>query len=442
MNNVYQYPTLHQQFEATINLPGSKSITNRALLLAALANGKSTLHHVLDADDALSMRTALNKLGLNHRVTEETRSSSLFKTSTLHIEGMAGKILASQAHIDCADAATVLRFLLPVCAFQSGTFSFDGSVQLTKRPIQPLVEVLEQLGAEFQYLNHSHQLPFTVKGRTAAHATTHCFVPSDLSSQFLSGILMAAPLAQREILIQTENSVSEAYIDMTCRMMSKFGVMVDQVTPNLYRLKPQTYTSTSYIIEPDLSTASYFFAAAALTESTVTLSQFNRHDSLQGDAFFLDILEKMGCHVHDSSEGVTVQGTNIHSGINVDLKDCSDLFMTLACLSVFSKEASIIRGIGHIRAKESDRIAATQKNLARVGIEMKIDCLRNEVIIYPGTPHPAVLESYDDHRMVMAFALLGLKVPGISIRNAHCVTKTCPNFDKLWENMLNQFKSK
>lgn len=428
--NFYTYPSIKGSFQAHIHLPGSKSMTNRALLLAAIAHGNSTLYGILNCEDTLAMRGALRSLGLSH--------SDLVPADDdiLKIRGMNGLVRSKRAIIDCTDAGTVLRFILPVCALQPGIFSFQGSAQLTKRPIKPLMQVLSKLGAEFEYLKSSDQLPFMVKGSPATPTTNTCFVPSDVSSQFLSGLLMAAPLSGQEMWLYTQNSVSEPYIHMTCRMMSQFGVTVEQAEEHLFRVLPQRYEGIDYYIEPDLSTASYFFAAAALTESTITIPKIDRHHPLQGDVFFLNILERMGCTIRDSKKGVTVVGCQTRNGIHVDLKGCSDLFMTVACLSVFSKAPSIITGIQHIRAKESDRIQATKENLARVGITLLEHSSGDAVTIIPGLPHAAVLESYDDHRIVMAFALLGLKVPGISMRNTDCVSKTCPDFEALWEKML------
>ena len=427
MQNTIEYPTINHPIRANLDLPGSKSITNRALLIAGLANGSSLLKNVLASDDTDVMRISLTNLGV---------SCQRMDSSTFKIDGCRGQFSQQEVTIQCADAGTVLRFLLPACAYQTGVFKFQASPQLMRRPSAPLLRVLMQQGVHFNFLKAEHELPLTVDGNSMPFIN-RIHIPGDLSSQFLSGLILASPLTKTDMLITTEHMISEPYVTMTCKIMSHFGVVVDRLDNNTFHISPnQTYQANSYSIEPDLSTASYFFAAAALTNGQFTLKNIDRSNCLQGDIYFLNILEQMGCTVHTSNRTITVIGCPQLNGISVNIKHCSDLFMTIACLCAFAKEPSIISGIKHIRLKESDRIKATKENLARLGVRMLSDETNDKVTILPAPIRSAVLKSYSDHRMVMAFALCGLKQPGIIMEQASCVAKTCPEFINLWNFIL------
>jgi 3-phosphoshikimate 1-carboxyvinyltransferase len=240
-----------------------------------------------------------------------------------------------------------------------------------------------------------------------------------------------APFAKTSVLLETENLVSEPYIDMTCSMMSEFGVLVRRMHyARFYIPTPQRYHPREYVVEPDLSTASYFFAAAAVTTGEVTIQAVNRETSKQGDKAFLNVLEKMGCTVIESANGLTVKGPVELHGLNVDMRDFSDTFMTLAAIAPFATTPTTITNIAHVKLKESDRILAMRTNLEKLGI--KVESGNDWIKIYPGVPAAGIIDSYNDHRIAMSFSVLGLRVPGILIDNPECVSKTCPEFFELW----------
>jgi 3-phosphoshikimate 1-carboxyvinyltransferase len=390
-----------------ISIPGSKSITNRALLLAALAKGTSHLSGVLFSDDTWAFINALSALGVNIISDPEK------KTCIVH--GVNGKFPNSHAKIDCQEAGTVLRFLLAACAAAgSGKFYFDGAAGLRKRPISALIQILIHQGAEIEP-EYATQMPFTLVPNGLVGGSV--FVPGHESSQFLSALLMASPLAKCPLIFHTTELVSRPYVALTRTMMQEFGVTAGTLG---------SYLARDYYIEPDLSTASYFFAAAALTNSMITVPNINRQFCKQGDIRFLDILELMGCKVSGDESQTTVRGVKKLKGVQVDMNDISDTFMTLACLAPFADTPTKITGIGHTRLQESDRISAVADNMRRLGIV--VDDSNDQITIYPSSPRAAVIDSHGDHRIAMAFSLIGLVIQGIVINNMDCVSKTCPNF--------------
>lgn len=406
--------TLMRPVSRTISIPGSKSMTNRCLLLAALAKGNSCLQNVLLSDDTEALMTNLARLGVSLEIDRANHSVS--------VEGVEGIFPKKSAHLDCHDAGTVLRFLLPACGNQDGEFYFHGSSQLQKRPIQQLLDVLIQQGAHVSHqrlplkINNDQPLrggKITICGRT--------------SSQFLSGLLMSAPYYQQDSFFKTHDLVSEPYIQMTCSMMRQFGVFIDQPSDEIWRVKSeQTYLARNYSIEPDFSSASYFFAAAAITNSTITIPNLSRRNSLQGDKAFVDILEKMGCTIIDDENSISVIGPKELKGVEVDMQHCSDTMMTLAVIAPFAQSPTRISNVGHVRVKESDRIRAIVENLHALNIHVEEE--ETAITIYPSTPRGTTISSYHDHRIAMACSIIGLKVPDIMIQNPECISKTFPNF--------------
>lgn len=417
-------PVAKKPFKIRITIPGSKSMTNRALLLAALAKGDSTLSGILLSDDTRVLLNALKKLGIAIQVDEAT--------CRCIVKGSGGQITPQEVALWCGDAGTVKRFLLAVCASFPGQYSFNGSEQLRQRPIALLLQALCAQGAAVTPPAAKH-LPFTLTG-TSGLRGGKIKINAAETGQFVSALLLAAPFAQTPLFIQAENLVSHSYVEMTRAMMAEFGVQVECPDPSCFSvLLPQHYQACDYTIEPDLSTASYFFAAAAVTGSEVTIQPMGVKTSKQGDAAFLHVLKNMGCDIIENSSGLTVKGPAELRGINVDMQNFSDTFMTLATLAPFAMTPTTITHIQHARHKESDRLAVTRKELQK--LKIRVEEGANGLKIYPGIPQPATIDSHQDHRIAMAFSIIGLRIPGIIIDGADCVNKTCPEFFKLWQRL-------
>lgn len=400
-------------------MPGSKSVTNRALLLAGLASGESVLSGTLEAGDTDAFAAGLRSLG----VSVERRAGAL------HVSGAGGPFPAEEADVLCAEAGTAARFLLAAAAAGAGTYRFDAAPQLRRRPIGLLLDALRAQGARTEPVGaQSLPLALLANGLTGGELR----LPGDTSSQFISALLMAAPLGAAPLDLRVDDLVSRPYVTMTLRMMERFGAGADTVTNERFFVHPGAYTARQYDVEPDASTASYFFAAAAVGGRVRVLGLHRAH-ALQGDVAFLDVLEAMGCTVTDEPDGVSVSGPSVLAGLTVDMADISDTFMTLAAIAPLATSPVTITGIGNVRLKESDRIAAMEDNLGRTGVvtESGPDWLR----VYPATPRGAIIDPCGDHRIAMAFSVLGLRVPGMIIEDPGCVAKTCPTFFDLWAEL-------
>ncbi|MFD4628905.1 3-phosphoshikimate 1-carboxyvinyltransferase [Streptomyces sp. NPDC058284] len=397
-------------------IPGSKSLTNRLLLLAAAADGTSRVHAPLVSEDTVAFREALSVCG--HPV----RSSP--ENEFWEVTG-AGRGPKGPARPWCADAGTAARFLPPFAATGHGTFLFDGSSQLRARPQRPLLEALRALGADLEP-GPGNGLPLLIRagGLEGGELT----VDSSLSSQYLSGLLMAAPLMRRGLCVRTGgNLVSRPYVDMTVALMRRFGAQVDEDGDGTLRVAPRPYGATDVVVEPDASSASYVFAAAAVTGRTVTVPGLGT-DSLQGDLRFVEVLRQAGADVHVGRAATTVTGTGpLRGGFTVDMGEISDTFMTLAAIAPLADAPITIRGVAHARLKESDRVAAVAANLRACGIETAEG--EDWITVRPGVPRPTRVECRRDHRIAMAFSVLGLAVPDtITLDDPACVAKTFPEF--------------
>jgi 3-phosphoshikimate 1-carboxyvinyltransferase len=404
--------------DVTVHVPGSKSVSNRAFLLAALADGVSTLEGVPAAGDTLAFAGGLRALGF--AIAQDEAGS-------WRLRGAAGRIPAAEAAVDCAEAGTAARFLLAACAAGEGRYHFDAAPQLRRRPLEPLLDALRAQGAATEP-PAAGRLPLTLEARGLAGGRLR--LHGDTSSQFVSALLMAAPAGRAPLELDVEGLVSRPYVDMTVTMMAHFGVAAERDGHAFFRVAPAAYASRTYAIEPDASTASYFFAAAAVTGGRVHVRGLRRDGCLQGDVRFLDVLEAMGCAVRDAGDGTTVAGPPALQGLAVDMGDIPDTFMTLAAIAPFATSPVTITGIGNVRVKESDRIAAMEVNLRELGVrtESGPDFLR----VLPGAPVGTRIDPHGDHRIAMAFAVLGLRVPGVVIDDPDCVAKTCPGFFSLW----------
>ena len=402
----------------TIRPPGSKSLTNRALVVAALSNGVSRLTGVLDSRDTEVMIDSLRRLGIP---VEQSREQG-----TATISGCGGNLAAHSADLWLENSGTSIRFLTAVCALGQGRFRLDGNTRMRERPIGDLLDSLRQFGIAATSELGTDCPPVIVDGTGLRGGTTT--VNAGVSSQFLSAMLMVAPASTAPVEIRlTGPVVSEPYIEMTLAVMEQFGVSIDRSIPGTYRIAPQSYQSRDYDIEPDASAASYFFAAAAVTGGVVTVDGLTA-DALQGDVQFVDALERMGCEVTWGPSSITVRGARKLTGIDIDMNAISDTAQTLACVAPFAEGPTRIRNVAHMRHKETDRVSAVVTELTRLGLSVEEH--PDGMTIHPGPIQGGTVATYDDHRMAMSFALLGLRVPGIVIADPRCTSKTYPEFFK------------
>ena len=401
--------------DVDIRVPGSKSLTNRALLAAALAEGVSTLRGVLFADDTEAMLDSLQRLGVRLDVDRDTE--------VVVVHGTNGEIPVSEADLDARQSGTTARFLLPMLALGHGRFRLDGDPQLRSRPLGPGIDALRGLGVRIVEEGAPGHLPVIVEADGLDGGAVR--IDGEVSSQFLSGVMLAAPCARTSLTVGSlGGQVSPSYIDMTAAILRMFGAGVSAPGLVPVSIDPSGYRAADVMIEPDASAASYFFAAAAITGGRVTVPDLGS-DSLQGDVAFVDVLARMGARVDQATDSITVRGGPL-AGVTVDLSDLSDTAPTLAVVAPFASSPTEVTGIGFIRSKESDRIAAVVTELRRCGIVSEEQA--EGFVVQPGTPHGAAIETYGDHRMAMSFALLGLVTPGIEIRDPGCVAKTFPDY--------------
>lgn len=435
MISTYEVPCLAGKnfinVSASVTVPGSKSITNRALLLAMLADGRSTLTGALFSDDSRHLIKCLQKLGFSTVADEEKK--------TITVEGLGGKLPKQEASLYVGSAGTAARFLSACLGVSDGTFHIDASEQMRKRPMAPLLASLKELGCEVSFEEREGYFPFTLKGH--GFGKQRISIDINSSSQFLSALLIASGLAPKDMHIQVEGTHGMAYIDMTCRMMAQFGVRSEKNADGLFTIPAgQAYRAGDYPIEPDASAACYFYALAAILGCPVTVKGVFK-DSLQGDVAFLSILQKMGCTLSETSEGLCLRGPadGILKGVEADMSACSDQAITLAAIAPFAEGPVTITGIGHIRHQESDRIAAITENLTAMGIQ----CIEKEdgLTVHPGNPRPALIKTYDDHRLAMGFALTGLRAEGIVIEDPLCCRKTFENYFEVLEEVIHSLTS-
>ncbi len=402
-----------------VEVPGSKSMTNRALLMAALADGTTILKGVLFSEDSRNFLGSLKVLGFHVEIDEAAK--------IVTVEGCNGKIPVTSGEIYVGSAGTAARFLTAMLAMAEGTFVVNASEQMKKRPMKPLFEVLTDLGAEIKCLEKEGFLPVQIKGiGQSASQDEKCSTKLDISesTQFLSALLLISPMMKQGLCIEvTSERKDGAYIRITRKMMEQFGAVVDFDGKTYHMNSGISYKSGAYQIEPDVSAACYFYAAAALTGGKAMVRNVT-WKCMQGDLKFLELLEKIGCEVSDTPDGIEVKGPENSRlrGITVDMKDFSDQTMTLAALAPFADSDVRIENIGHIRLQESDRIHAVATELNRLGISCEEE--PDAVTIHPGIPKPTVVQTYEDHRMAMAFALVGLRIEGIEISDPMCCRKT------------------
>jgi 3-phosphoshikimate 1-carboxyvinyltransferase len=402
-----------------VRVPGSKSLTNRALLLAGVAAGRSRLRAPLLADDTEVMAQALRALGAGVTTVAGDDGPDWV------VDGL-GAPPAGEREVYCGMAGTVGRFIVPMLAAGTGRFAVDGHSQLRRRPLGPVLAALRAQGARID----GEALPLTIIADGLAGGDID--VDASVSSQFLSGLLMAAPLARSPSALRFGELVSAPYLQLTVDVMSTFGVGARR-QPGALVVEPGAYRAAEFEIEPDVSTASYFLASAALTGTTVTLAGLDLDATRQGDIELVDHLQAMGCVIAARSP-LSLTGPAQLRGVHVDMNSSSDVFMTLACVAPFAQGPTTIEGVAHARVKESDRVAATAENLRRLGVTVEEgpDFLR--VIPDPARPPRAArLPTFEDHRIAMSFALVGARIP-VELDEPDVVAKTCPSFFELWRH--------
>ncbi|MGK4005499.1 3-phosphoshikimate 1-carboxyvinyltransferase [Sorangium sp. So ce1036] len=403
--------------ELTWRVPGSKSITNRALALAALADGQSTLEGVLHSDDTRHMRGALEAMGI--RITDAG-------PHTLIVEGGRARLRAPGRELFIGNSGTTVRFLAALACLVPGEVVLVGDEHMARRPIADLVDGLRQLGVTVECPTGCP--PLRIRGgRLPGGAIT---MRGDRSSQYFSAVMMAGPLAESAIELRVSGAlVSRPYVEITRRMVADFGGRIDEVAGGFVVHPAAGYRPRPYAIEPDASSASYPFALAAAAGGAITVPGLGQ-GALQGDYRFLEILEQAGAQVIRQADATTVRGGGRLRGVDVDMHHISDTVMTLAAIAPLLDGPTTIRNVANIRIKETDRLAATVAELRRLGQEVTHgdDWLRVE----PRPLTPALVRSYSDHRMAMSFAILGLCRPGITIEDPACVAKTYPTF---WDDV-------
>jgi 3-phosphoshikimate 1-carboxyvinyltransferase len=399
-------------FNTDVLLPGSKSYTNRALITAALADGKSTLSDSSASDDSRVMIFALKEFTVP--IDGDPKH--------LTIGGMNGKIQAPAKVLDISNTGTAMRFLTSFAAIAPGTTRITGDQQMQRRPIRALLESLQMAGIKTVSANGFP--PVTVHGGTFHGGTIE--LDATKSSQFVSSLLLAAPYAKKRLVVRLKGiPSSRPYIDLTLHVMRYFGAEIEVQDYKTFAVdNTARYLGQSFRIEPDASSAAYFFAAAAITGGRVRITNISR-DSLQGDMHFLDILDEMGCEVISRDDGIEVHG-KVLRGIEVDMNQLPDCVPALAVTAAFARGETSLMNISHLRYKESDRLHTLATELTRIGAKVELE--RDSMIITPQRLHGAVIETYNDHRIAMSFAIAGLRIPGIEITNPGCVSKSFPTF--------------
>ncbi len=420
MVNKLEIVPLKKPVEATIRIPGSKSYTNRALVMAALTKGPVVLKNPLFSDDTEAMIECLRTLGLKIET----------ETDRIVVHDDVSCIKERSYRLFARDSGTTIRFILALLCVVPGVKKIEGSPRLNERPIRDLVDALEELGAAIEYVDEEGKLPVIVTTSTLSRKSVH--LKGDMSSQFCSALLLISPYLSQGLTIHIMGPlISKPYVDMTLSSMHEWGVNVIEKEGNYIVIAHQSYRKKEYVIEGDYSSAAYFFAVAALTKSTITLENLNPK-SAQADRKFLEILTKMGNRVTYGENQVSIQGKNV-TAMDLDMEDCPDQVMTMAVLAAFAKGTTCISGVRSLRLKETERVLALKNELGKMGI--KTEDTHDTLTIYGGSPHAAEIDTYNDHRMAMAFAVAGMYLGGMVIRRPEVVNKTFPTFWNVLESL-------
>ncbi len=426
---VYTVVPSGESLSAVVHVPGSKSVANRALICAALADGLSELHGVAPGDDTAAMLDCLRLLGVGVDVGVGAGSGH---SDLVLVEGTGGLFTTGPTTLPTRLAGTTSRFVTALAALGGGPFTIDGLPPLRQRPMTPLHDALASLGARVEPGERWGHLPVTVMG-PLDRSTGRVSIRGDVSSQYISALMMIGPCLPSGLQIQlTTPLVSRSYLGITAAVMASFGVVGVVIDENVVTVPAGTYRPTRYTVEPDASSASYPLAAAAIVGGTVHVPGLTQA-SLQGDARFVDALGDMGCEVVVNGRGTTVTREGPLRGIDIDMVDMSDLVPTLAVVAPFAHTATTIRGVGFIRGKESDRLGDLCNELRRVGV--RATETDDGLVILPGHPHGARLATHHDHRLAMSFALLGLVTEGIEVEDPSVVSKSWPDYWQMIEEL-------
>ncbi|WP_090926526.1 3-phosphoshikimate 1-carboxyvinyltransferase [Salibacterium qingdaonense] len=417
-------PLKEGRVQADVTIPGSKSFTNRALIMAALAKGRSTLSGILKSDDSYWCIDALQKLGAAAEVNGDT----------VIMEGCGGTWPVQEAEIYIGAAGTIARFLPGALAVAgSGTYTVEASKRMSERPVQPLMEALETLGADVEYRENEGAYPLRIHAQGLHGGEVS--ISGRTSSQFISGLLLAGPYAEETLKVRIPDYiVQHAYVNITLDLMKQFGANV-AYNEDLTEMDVSAggYKGQNMALEADASTASYFMALAALNNGRIRINNLTMQTN-QPDIYMVDVYEKMGCTVIREEDFIEIQGTpHLKGNFEISMKEMSDQTLTLAAVAPFADGPVTITDVEHIRHHESDRIHAACTELRKMGI--KVEEFSDGLRVHPGVPVGVDLHSYDDHRVAMALSLIGTKVPGVSIEDPGCVSKTCPTFYDLLEHL-------
>ncbi len=397
-----------------VEVPGSKSYTHRILIAAALSDGVCEIVHPLNSEDTLLTVKGLRQMGV--RMGDLNSATTVF--------GTRGRLRPSPDPIFLGNSGTSMRLLTGVAALGEGEYILTGTPRMGQRPIQDLLDAMILLNIEARALDNNGCPPVAVKGGLLKGGKTR--IRCRISSQYLSSLLLIGPYTETGLDISViEGPVSKPYIDLTVGIMEQMGITLSRQGYERFTIAgKQCYASGRYVVEPDCSQAGYFWAAAAITGTSVKVKRITRQ-TRQGDVRFAEVLQRMGCNVQYDADGITVTGKNL-TAVEEDMSDMPDIVPTLAVTAAFARGTTVIKNVAHLKAKESDRIQATVTELNKIGIHAT--ALDDGLIIEGGTPHGAEIDTYDDHRMAMSFALVGLKVPGIFIQHEACVEKSFPTF--------------
>ncbi len=416
----YQVKPIVEKKDRVVSVPGSKSITNRALLMSALSEDKVLLKGVLFSDDSRYFLQALQDLGFKVDINESEK--------TVVVIGQNGKIPREEGRVYVGSAGTAARFLTAMLGLSGGKYTIDASEQMKKRPMKPLFETLESLGCRFEYLENPYFLPVRTLGRECNSEKSRVELDISKTSQPLSALLMTAVMLKEGLEIEIVSEKKQgSYIEITRTMMREFGCD-SQFDGRTYSVRAESnYSIDEYQIEPDVSAACYFYGIAAITGTRVLVRHVHE-STMQGDIAFVYALEKMGCTYGDTEDGIWVQAPENDQlkGLNIDMNNFSDQALTMAAVAVFADTPVTINNIGHIRVQECDRLRAIGENLKRLGVF----CEEGEdwIKIYPGKVKPAEIETFEDHRVAMAFTMIGLREEGVTILNPMCCRKTFENY--------------
>jgi 3-phosphoshikimate 1-carboxyvinyltransferase len=410
--------------DASVRVPGSKSLTNRALLVAALASGTSRLTGGLESDDTRVMLDALARLGCRVAVDG----------NAWRVPGCDGRLRAPEGTLYVDNSGTTARFLTAAAALADGPVVIDGNARMRERPISDLVQALERLGGRCEILGEGGCPPVRVAGGGLSGGSAR--IDASRSSQYVSAVLLAAPYAAKDVDLAFEDGVlvSRPYVELTLQIMSAFGAEARfEAGGGLHVAAGRPYSARDYAVEPDASSAAYPFCAAAIAGGRVRVEGIPR-DSIQADLGLLDVLERMGCTVVRGDTFAEVRGAPAGlRGVDVDMNDLPDAVLALAVVALFADGATRIRNVANLRIKETDRLAALECELRKLGADARAGA--DDLTIVPGPLRPAEIDTYDDHRIAMAFALAGLRIPGVVIRDPGCVSKTWPDYFAMFEHL-------